>query len=648
MKKGNIYEGVVKKVEFPNKAYVDVIEKDENGNEQKTLTLVKGALPGQKIKFRAKKVRKDKSQGILLEVTEKSPLETAEPMCCRFGKCGGCSYQTLPYEKQLELKRNQVLEIIDNVYKTLDSSLGIKKDYIYDGILPSPEIKGYRNKMEFSFGDEYKGGPLTLGLHKKGSVHDIVNASGCQIVDDDYSKVIDCIVEYFREKQIPHYNKNTHQGVLRHLLVRRAVSTGELLVALVTSSQQDISEYVSEVSEKLNGLKYNGKLTGFIHIINDGLGDVVKSDKMHIISGKDWFTEKILGLQFKISPFSFFQTNTKGAEVLYTRARDYVLGGEMAGVGKNSVGVGMDVENSRINGVCSEMTAGSSDIVDGYSEKGAKNVDLADIYSEKTENLETKTNAGFKDKVVFDLYSGTGTIAQIIAPVAKKVIGVEIVEEAVEAAKENAAINGLDNCEFIAGDVLKVIDEIDEKPDYIILDPPREGIHPKAIRKIIDYGVENIVYISCKPTSLSQDLATFETFGYHVERVSNVDMFPGTVHVETVVLLSHKKPDGHINVKVEFGEGEGKVPLDNIAKRAEEYKPKERVTYKMIKEYIEAKYGFKVHTAYIAEVKRDLGLPMYDAPNAVEELKQPRKHPTAEKVEAIKDALRYFEIMEEI
>ena len=645
MKKGNIYEGVVKKVEFPNKAYVDVIEKDENGNEQKTLTLVKGALPGQKIKFRAKKVRKDKSQGILLEVTEKSPLETAEPMCCRFGKCGGCSYQTLPYEKQLELKRNQVLEIIDNVYKTLDSSLGIKKDYIYDGILPSPEIKGYRNKMEFSFGDEYKGGPLTLGLHKKGSVHDIVNASGCQIVDDDYSKVIDCIVEYFREKQIPHYNKNTHQGVLRHLLVRRAVSTGELLVALVTSSQQDISEYVSEVSEKLNGLKYNGKLTGFIHIINDGLGDVVKSDKMHIISGKDWFTEKILGLQFKISPFSFFQTNTKGAEVLYTRARDYVLGGEMAGVGKNSVGVGMDVENSRINGVCSEMTAGSSDIVDGYSEKGAKNVDLADIYSEKTENLETKTNAGFKDKVVFDLYSGTGTIAQIIAPVAKKVIGVEIVEEAVEAAKENAAINGLDNCEFIAGDVLKVIDEIDEKPDYIILDPPREGIHPKAIRKIIDYGVENIVYISCKPTSLSQDLATFETFGYHVERVSNVDMFPGTVHVETVVLLSHKKADSYIHIDVEFGEGEGKIPVDSIAKRAEAYKPKEKVTYKMIKEYIEAKYGFKVHTAYIAEVKRNLGLPMYDAPNAVEELKQPRKHPTPEKVEAIKDALRYFAVI---
>ncbi|MEF2709679.1 MAG: methyltransferase domain-containing protein, partial [Pseudoruminococcus massiliensis] len=250
-----------------------------------------------------------------------------------------------------------------------------------------------------------------------------------------------------------------------------------------------------------------------------------------------------------------------------------------------------------------------------------------------------------KDKEVFDLYSGTGTIAQLLASVAKEVIGVEIVEEAVEAAKVNAALNGLTNCRFIAGDVLKVLDNLTEKPDMIILDPPRDGIHPKALPKILAYGVENIVYISCKPTSLARDLPAFLAAGYEVQRSCSVDQFCETVHVETVVLLSHKKPDGHINVKVEFGEGEGKVPLDNIAKRAEEYKPKERVTYKMIKEYIEAKYGFKVHTAYIAEVKRDLGLPMYDAPNAVEELKQPRKHPTVEKVEAIKDALKHFEVI---
>ena len=250
-----------------------------------------------------------------------------------------------------------------------------------------------------------------------------------------------------------------------------------------------------------------------------------------------------------------------------------------------------------------------------------------------------------KDKVVFDLYSGTGTISQILAEVSKEVVGVEIVEEAVEAARENARMNGLKNCRFIAGDVLRVLDELEEKPDMIVLDPPRDGIHPKALPKILDYGVDRIVYISCKVTSLARDLELFQERGYRVEKCTAVDQFCQTVHVETVVLLSHKKADSYIHIDVEFGEGEGKIPVDSIAKRAEAYKPKEKVTYKMIKEYIEAKYGFKVHTAYIAEVKRNLGLPMYDAPNAVEELKQPRKHPTPEKVEAIKDALRYFAVI---
>ena len=211
--------------------------------------------------------------------------------------------------------------------------------------------------------------------------------------------------------------------------------------------------------------------------------------------------------------------------------------------------------------------------------------------------------------------------------------------------RENAAHNGLSNCKFIAGDVFKVLDEIEEKPDVIVLDPPRDGIHPKALPKILDYGVDKIVYISCKVTSLARDLEMIQARGYEVVKSVAVDQFCQTVHVETVVLLSHKKADSYIHIDVEFGEGEGKIPVDSIAKRAEAYKPKEKVTYKMIKEYIEAKYGFKVHTAYIAEVKRDLGLPMYDAPNAVEELKQPRKHPTPEKVEAIKDALRYFAVI---
>uniref|UniRef100_UPI004029172A 23S rRNA (uracil(1939)-C(5))-methyltransferase RlmD n=1 Tax=Eshraghiella crossota TaxID=45851 RepID=UPI004029172A len=448
-------------------------------------------------------------------------------------------------------------------------------DYEFLGITGSPVTTAYRNKMEFTFGDEFKDGPLSLGLHKKNSFYDILTVTGCRNIDEDYSKILKITVDYFNEKKLPFYHKMTHKGYLRNLLVRKAYKTGEIIIDIITSTQIDFD--LSEYAELLKKADYKGTLNGILHTVNDSLADAVINEGTEVLYGKDYIYEELLGLKFKITPFSFFQTNSLGAEVLYTKTREFV--GEI------------------------------------------------------------------DNQVVFDLYSGTGTIAQILAPVAKKVVGVEIIEEAVVAARENARLNGLDNCEFIAGDVLKVIDDIKDKPDMIVLDPPRDGIHPKAIDKIIDFGVNKIVYVSCKPTSLARDIEIFEARGYKVKKVCCVDMFPGTGHVETVVLLSHKKPDGHINVKVEFGEGEGKVPLDNIAKRAEKYKPKERVTYKMIKEYIEAKYGFKVHTAYIAEVKRNLGLPMYDAPNMVEELKQPRRHPTAEKVEAIKDALKHFGVI---
>ena len=250
-----------------------------------------------------------------------------------------------------------------------------------------------------------------------------------------------------------------------------------------------------------------------------------------------------------------------------------------------------------------------------------------------------------KGKTVLDLYCGAGTIGLSMARTAKKIIGVEIVPEAIENAKQNALANGITNCEFICADAAeaaRILHSRSLRPDVIMVDPPRKGCGRDACEQIAAFSAPRIVMVSCNAATAARDCACFAALGYSTDKCVAVDMFSGTNHVETVVLLSHKKPDGHINVKVEFGESEGKVPLDNIAKRAEEYKPKERVTYKMIKEYIEAKYSFKVHTAYIAEVKRELGLPMYDVPNAVEELKQPRKHPTAEKVEAIKDALKYF------
>lgn len=465
MKKGQVYEGVVERYTFPNKGYVNIEDRQ---------ICVKGAMKGQKVRFLVKKLRKGSGEGRLLEVLERAPFEDREPACPHFGACGGCAYQTLSYENQLKIKEEQVKSLLDAVIEAKDS-------YIWDGIKGSPVQEAYRNKMEFSFGDEYKDGPLALGMHKKGSFHDIVTVDNCKIVDTDYNQILKTVLQFYEEKRIPFYKKMQHVGVLRHLVIRQVVCSKDILVNLVTTTQQglngehlnqeELTKYLclEELKEKLLALDLNGTIVGILHTHNDSLSDAVIPEKIVTIYGQDFLYEKILGLTFKISPFSFFQTNSKGAEVLYETARSYV--GET------------------------------------------------------------------KDKVIFDLYSGTGTIAQMLAPVAKKVIGVEIIEEAVEAARENAALNGLSNCEFIAGDVLKVIDDIEDKPDIIVLDPPRDGIHPKAIEKIIAYGVDEMVYISCKPTSLARDLEILQERGYKVVRGCAIDQFVNTLHVECVTLL---------------------------------------------------------------------------------------------------------------
>ena len=252
-----------------------------------------------------------------------------------------------------------------------------------------------------------------------------------------------------------------------------------------------------------------------------------------------------------------------------------------------------------------------------------------------------------REKVI-DAYCGIGTIGLVASKRAGEVIGVELNRDAVHDAISNAKRNGIKNVRFFcddAGEFMLGMAQDGERADIVFMDPPRAGSDECFLSSLVTLAPKKIVYISCNPETQQRDLRFLTKRGYKVEKIQPVDMFPHTNHVETVVLLSHKKADSYIHIDVEFGEGEGKIPVDSIAKRAEAYKPKEKVTYKMIKEYIEAKYGFKVHTAYIAEVKRNLGLPMYDAPNAVEELKQPRKHPTPEKVEAIKDALRYFAVI---
>lgn len=469
MKKGQICEGYVQRIDFPNKGVIFC--EDE-------IVTVKNVLLGQKISFIVSKKRKGKAEGRLLEVIERAPYELTE-FCPHFGECGGCNYQNIPYEKQLEIKESQVESLLKPAFEKQMLLEGIQvnaeqyRNQIFEGIKASPIQYQYRNKMEFSFGDEYKEGPLALGMHKRGSFYDIISVRDCQIVDEDYRTVLACVLDYFTQKNSSYFHRICHEGYLRHLLVRKAQKTGEILIALVTTTQetQDLRPFVAQ----LLALPLQGKITGILHTKNDSLADVVQSDETIILYGQDYFYEELLGLRFKISQFSFFQTNTLGAEVLYKTVRDF----------------------------------------------------LGDISDE-----------GKCDKIVFDLYCGTGTIAQILAPVAKKVIGVEIVEEAVSAARQNAKMNGLYNCEFIAGDVLQVIDEIDEKPDYIVLDPPRDGIHPKALRKIIDFQVDRLVYISCKPTSLARDLEVLLDSGYRMERAVVVDQFPGTCHVETIVRLS--------------------------------------------------------------------------------------------------------------
>ena len=451
MKKGDLIQGTVTETHFPDRGTVIA--------EGKKIR-VKGVLPGQEILFRLKRNGAEKAEGELKEVLTPSPDETAVPQCPQFGICGGCALQTLPYEKQLVLKEAHIRKLLMPVIRS--------KDCEFLPILGSPKPYEYRNKMEFSFGDEYKDGPMTLGLHKKHSMFDIVPACDCAIVHPDVRRIIAAVKDAAAASGVDFYHRTTGQGFYRHLLVRRAEKTGEILVNIITSTQ--VEYRFDSVVEKLLALPSEGRIVGILHTVNDSIADAIRDDGTELLYGRDWFTEELLGLTFKVSTFSFFQTNSGGAEVLYSVVRDMV--GET------------------------------------------------------------------KDKVIFDLYSGTGTIGQILAPVAKKVIGIEIIEAAVTAAKENAKRNGLTNCEFLAGDVLKKLDNITDKPDFIVLDPPREGVVPKALQKIIDYGVNGMVYISCKPTSLANDLEALQDAGYRVVKVQPVDMFPQTPHVETVCLMS--------------------------------------------------------------------------------------------------------------
>ena len=465
--------------------------------------------------------------------------------------------------------------------------IGHISDYQMMPVIGMDEPFHYRNKAQYPVGMD-KDGNIVMGFFA-GRTHHIIDNTDCALGAKINSRILGIIKEYMQDNKIKPYDEDKHAGTVRHILIRNGYHTDQIMVCLVINA-----ESIKNSDDLVKRLKDIDGMTSIMININRNKTNVILGDTCKTLWGKSYIEDYICDIRYQISPLSFYQVNPKQTEKLYSKALEY------AGLTGN--------------------------------------------------------------ETVWDLYCGIGTISLFMAAKARKVYGVEIVPQAIEDAKNNARLNNIDNTEFFVGKAEEIVpafyEELSRKaangdeeakrgihPDVVVVDPPRKGCEETLLETVVKMSPKRMVYVSCDSATLARDLKFMEEHGYKVEKVQAVDQFGNTVHVETVVLLSHKKPDGHINVKVEFGEGEGKVPLDNIAKRAESYKPKERVTYKMIKEYIEAKYGFKVHTAYIAEVKRDLGLPMYDAPNAVEELKQSRKHPTVEEVEAIKDAIKHFEVI---
>ena len=451
MKKGDILELNIEDVRFGGEGIATL---------EGLKIYVKGAFPGEKVSARLTKKRKNHGEARLIDIIEKAEYEIDDP-CPHFRVCGGCQSQHVPYDKQLEFKTEAVKKLFEKDEIPMGEFLGI---------VGSDEQYEYRNKMEFSFGDFEKGGELCLGMHVKGSSFKILTTDSCILVDSDYRDIMTFTLEYFREKAFPHYRVMAREGYLRNLIIRKAYNTKEIMINLVTTSQIDFN--LEEFKSKLLELNLKGNIASILHTVNDSLSDAVIADKINILYGKDYITEEILGLKFKISPLSFFQTNSKGAEKLYGLVREFLGNAE--------------------------------------------------------------------DKTIFDLYCGTGTIGQITAANAKKVIGVEIIEEAANAANENAKLNGLNNCNFIAGDVTKVIQDLKETPDIIILDPPRTGVHPKALQYVVDFNAKEIIYVSCNPKTLVQDLKYLQEQGYNIEKSILVDMFPNTPHAEVVVLLQHK------------------------------------------------------------------------------------------------------------
>lgn len=453
MKKRPTKEIKISEMKYPNLS----IGYDENGRRVE----FKGGILGQTINVKTGKKNKERIRAKYINLIEESKLENAREYCPYAGVCGGCAYQKIPYETELMLKHDMIKTLFKDSGITYDGNIKINRSAV---------TKGYRNKMEYTFGDAVKGGPLILGLHRQRRFYEIVDCYDCNIVDDDFNKIRAGVQKYFREKNTDFYHKTTKEGLLRHLVVRKAHHTGQIMIILVTSSDDSFDDMRLRLfMHMLLDLDLDGRIFSIYHVLNDSLADAVIPEKIKLIYGKEYITEEMLGLSFKISPFSFFQPNVFTAEKLYQKA-----------------------------------------------------FDLAEIDSSMN---------------VLDLYSGTGTITQLMATVANTATGIEIVEEAVDKARENAKLNDLNNVNFLCGDVLEEIEKVGDKYDVVILDPPRAGISPASLDKILNIDCKKFVYISCNPKSQMDNLKVFLEKGYEIKDYEIFDQFPNSRHLEAIALL---------------------------------------------------------------------------------------------------------------
>ena len=540
------------------------------------------ALPGEKISFRVLKIQGKIGYGKVEEIFVSSP-DRVSPVCPVFHTCGGCGLQHMNYALQTEYKREKVKNALLKIG-------GVEAEV--SPVVPCASPYGYRNKLQLPVGVDGNGNTV-LGFYAERS-HRIVPIDRCYIHPEWSAKLIAVFKEYLACSEAKGYDERAKKGLIRHLVAREI--DGKYLVTIV-ETEKNLPEKELLI-EKLQ-TAFPG-CSAFVNV-NKSDSNVIFGERFYSLCGAEHIEGETDGIAYEAGAETFVQVNPEIREKLYERAMEACFAG------------------------------------------GAE--------------------------VVIDAYSGGGLMTAMAARRAKRAYGIELNAEASACAESLKKKNNLANMTNVCGDAAaelpRIMAEENGEKTVLILDPPRAGVARSVLYAILKSKIERFVMISCDPATLARDLGILtgtlvekdgvlikntagardnrENNYFRIESVEPFDMFPQTKHVETLVVLSHKKPDSHLEVKIDFDN----TALDKtaIAERAEKRKPQEKTTYKKIQEWIEENYGFKVYTAYVAEVKRELGLPMYDAPNAVEELKRPRSHPTEEMTIAIKAALKHFEII---